>query len=219
MGRSSKLEEVTKGAGLIDSRNETDTLRLWENYRDQAALWRALALFQIPATLVLILFSVALWLTRSVTLNVPAKPLPGIYTVNEIPDSEFVQEATNFVNLVATYQPYVARRQFSRAREMLVGSILETFDTEMMSVELQAIENTNRSQVFYADPTMTKVERSADKQIIVSFTGERVKYVAGKELPVITTKFTVTLNTIPRQRLNPYGIVITNITYENIEKR
>ena len=219
MGKSAKIGEVTKGTELMDSRSDSDTLKLWENYREQAALWRALALFQIPACLLLIVFSTILWATRTITLSVPSKPLPGIYAVKEIPDTEFVQEATNFVNLIASYQPYVARRQFARAREMLVGQILESFDTDMMSIELQAIENTSRSQIFYADPTRTTLDRTTDRSVSVSFTGERIKYVAGKELPLITTKFTVTLSTIPRHTLNPFGIVVTNVNFENIEKK
>src|SRR5690606_19183921 len=113
-------------------RNETDTIRLWENYRDQALLWRAIALLQIPSTLILTIFAFYLWGSTEITLNVPAKPLPGLYSAFEIPDAEFFNVATSYVNLVATYQPAVARRQFVKAREMLKEPMLEIFDREMM---------------------------------------------------------------------------------------
>jgi len=215
MAKVEKLSRLIKDTEFVETKGDTDTIRLWENYRDQALLWRAMALLQIPSTLLLLIFSVVLWTTRSITLNVPAKPLPGVYLAKEIPDTEFVEVATNFINLIATYQPAVARRQFSFARQFLRDPLLERFDLEMMSEELKAIENTNRTQIYFADPTKTKLERPNDKIAVVSFTGDRLKLVAGKELPVVTTTFSVTMTTIPRQTLNPYGIVIVNLTYEN----
>lgn len=215
MARVDKLARAVRDTEFIESKGETDTIRLWENYRDQALLWRGVALMQIPSTLLLVIFSAFLWATRSITLNVPAKPLPGAYLAKEIPDTEFVEVATNFVNLIATYQPAVARRQFEFARQFLRDPVLERFDLEMRNVELKAIENTNRTQIFFADPTKTKLQRLNDRTAIVSFTGDRLKMVAGKELPAVTTTFTITMTTIPRQALNPYGIVIVNVTYEN----
>ena len=221
-GSTKKLEQIAKdvatSTGLMDARSQTDTIRLWENYRDQALMWRALALSQIPATLLLVFFSTLLWATRSITLNVPARPLPGVYIANEIPDASFIEEASNFINLIASYQPYVARRQFTEAREMLQGPIIQTFDSDMMDVELKAVESTLRSQLFFVDPTLTEIQRPNNKQVVVSLTGERMKYIAGKELEPVLTKFSVTMTTIPRQTLNPYGIVVTNVAYENIER-
>lgn len=207
--------KLVKDSQLFDAKGEVDTLRLWENYRDQAMLWRALALLQIPATLVLALFAYSVWSNRNITLNVPAKPLPGLYAAQDIPDSEFLNVSTNLINLIATYQPAVARRQFQKAREHLREPMLATFDREMMNIELKAIETTNRSQIFFIDPTKTKLERQGN-EIIASLTGDRMKLVAGKQLPEVTTRFIVTMTTIPRNDLNPYGIVVSNITFENV---
>lgn len=203
--------------GAIDGRSEADTIRLWENYREQALMWRALALLQIPATFIALVFALWIWNTRSITLEVPAKPLPGRYLANEIPDAEFVEAATGFINLIATYQPAVARRQFEHARQMLLEPMLSRFDAEMVGVELKAIETTRRTQIFFVDPTSTSIERS-DTEVIVSLVGDRLKIVAGKELPPATTKFLVKMTTIPRNDLNPYGIVITDIAFENLER-
>lgn len=204
-----------RDSDVVDARNETDTLRLWENYRDQALLWRALALLQIPTTLILAIFACYLWASHSITLNVPSKPLPGLYSAQEIPDSEFISVATNYINLIASYQPAVARRQFMKAREMLKEPMLETFDNEMVGTELKAIENTTRTQLYFVDPTKTTVVRQ-DNYVTITMTGERMKLVAGKQLPVVLTKFTVVLTTIPRNDLNPYGIVIENSSVENV---
>src|SRR5690606_41834731 len=67
----------------IDGRSEADTIRLWENYREQALMWRALALLQIPATFIALVFALWIWNTRSITLEVPAKPLPGRYLAKD----------------------------------------------------------------------------------------------------------------------------------------
>lgn len=216
MGSKAKLaEKLINDSNVIDSRNETDTIRLWENYRDQALLWRALALLQIPSTLILAIFSCYLWATRSITLNVPAKPQPGLYLAEEINDSEFISVATEYINLIASYQPAVARRQFLKARELLKEPMLETFDREMVGTELKAIENTTRTQLFFVDPTKTQIVRQ-DNYVTVSMTGERLKLVAGKQLPVNMTKYTVIMTTIPRNSINPYGIVIENGMVENV---
>lgn len=208
-------KEIINDSRVIDSRGENDTLRLWENYRDQALLWRALALLQIPATLILVIFAFYLWGSQEITLNVPRNPLPGLYAAQEIPDTEFIDVATNFINLIATYQPAVARRQFQKAREILKEPMLEIFDREMIGTELKAIENTNRTQLFFVDPTKTSIERR-DNHVFVTTIGDRLKIVAGKQLPVVLTKFQVSMTTIPRNDLNPYGIVVDNVTFENV---
>jgi len=213
-----KTSQVLKDSGIIDSKNENDTIRLWESYRDQAILWRALTLIQVPATFLAIIFALVMWTTRSIVIDVPHKPLPGLYAIQEIPDSEFINTATNAINLIATYQPAVARRQFTRAREYLVEPMLSQFDKEMLDVELRAIESSRVTQLFFADPTKTTIQR-VGRDVQVSMSGERVRYVSGRETPTSTTDFTVTLSTIPRNDLNPYGIVIKSITVHSVPSR
>jgi len=213
-----KASQVLKDSGIVDSKKENDTIRLWESYRDQAILWRALTLIQVPATFIAIIFALVMWSTRSITLDVPHKPLPGLYAVQEIPDSEFTNTATNAINLIATYQPAVARRQFGKAREYLIEPMLTQFDTEMLDIELRAIEGSRVTQLFFADPTKTELTRMG-RDVQVSMTGERVRYVSGRQTPTHTTTFTVTLTTIPRNDINPYGIVIKSITTKSAVKQ
>ena len=113
-------------------------------------------------------------------------------------------------------QPAVARRQFNQAREMLREPMLSRFDTDMMDLELRAIETTSRSQIFFSDPTKLDFKRTSENEAIVTFQGERLKIVAGKELPVTKARYSITLTTVPRQSLNPYGIVITNAVFESL---
>ena len=217
MSRLDKAKQLAADTIMKETRGETDTVKLWENFREQAAMWRAIALFQMPTTFLLVMFSLILWTGRSTTLNVPAKPLPGSYLAKEIPDTEFIEYATTFVNLIATYQPAVGRRQFEQARTMLKEPMLSRFEQEMMQIELKAIETTSRTQLFFVDPVKTKVTRISEKEVAVDFEGERQKIIAGKELPTTQVKYSVTLTTIPRQSINPYGIVITNAIYEPIK--
>ena len=207
-------QQLVKETQLTAGRSDSDTIRLWENYKDQATMWRSLALLQIPATSVAVIFGVFMWSTRSITLQVPAKPLPGIYAAYDIPDTEFINTATDYVNLIATYQPSVARRQFLAARGMLKEPLLTQFNQEMMDVDLQAIENTNRTQTFYVDPVQTSVSRSGN-EVTVTLIGERTKLIAGQELPTKTSRYRITMTTIPRNTTNPYGIVLTNVDFQS----
>lgn len=211
-----KAAELTGATKIVDNKRETDTIRLWEGYRDQALLWRSLALLQIPATFISCIMALIFFYNQKITLNVPAKPLPGVYSPEEINDAEFMEASTSFINLIATYQPAVARRQFMKARELIAEPMLSKFDDDMMGAELRAIEMTRRTQLYFVDPTKYKIERNG-KDILVTIVGERQKLVAGKELPAVTTKYVVTLGTIPRNAINPYGIVIKNVNVENVE--
>ena len=204
---------AVKGAAFMDARNETDTIRLWENYKDQALLWRSLALLQIPTTLITLVFSLILWHTRQITLQVPREPLPGVYSAKEIPNEKFMEVSTELVNLIATYTPATARAQFKKAKEFLKEPLLAKFEVDMVGTELKAIENTSRTQIFFADPTKSITARLSDTEVQVQIDGTRLKIVAGQELPPSPTRYLLTLTTIPRNALNPYGIVVTNIQF------
>lgn len=214
-----KIKDATQGVRdkvadtqLTAARSQNDTIRLWENYKDQALMWRALSLIQLPTTFIAIIFALVMWSTREITLSVPSKPMPGMYAAQDIPDTDFVNMANDYVNLVATYQPNTARRQFEVARAMLKEPLLTKFNDENMGSELPAIETTLRTQVFFVDPLMTKVEREGNK-VYVSISGERWKVIAGAPIPSVTSRYRLELTTIPRNPVNPYGIVITNIIF------
>jgi hypothetical protein len=207
------VKEKVNDTQLAAARSNSDTIRLWENYKDQALMWRSIALIQMPATAIALLFAILLWSTREITLQVPSKPLPGIYNAQDIPDSEFINVANDYINLVATYQPGTARKQFEAARAMLKEPLLTQFNTDMMVSELTAIENTARTQVFFTDPLKTKIERNGT-EVTVTVIGERWKVIAGNPLPTVTSRFRVTMTTIPKNPLNPYGIVITSARFK-----
>ncbi len=209
------VADLIKSTAGAETREKADTFKIWENYREQATMWRILALLQLATTPLLLILCIFIYSTRSVTLHVPAKPLPGHYRTTEIPKSLFVSKATEFINLVASYQPRTAERQFHAAAEMVDGSYLEKFEEESLGLELRAIENTARTQIYFIDPTRTNVEYKSG-HVFVTFYGARAKYIAGREMPSVETKFVVTMKTVPRQNVNRYGIVITDFATENI---
>jgi hypothetical protein len=210
---SDAVKEKVGDTQLSAGRTKNDTIRLWENYKDQALMWRSLALMQIPATAIALLFALVLWVTREITLQVPSKPLPGMYAAQDIPDNEFVDIANDYISLIATYQPATARKQFEAARAMLKEPLLTKFNTEMIGSELTAIETTSRTQVLFIDPLKTKVVRDGNN-VTVTVIGERWKVIAGAELPTVTSRFRVTMTTNPRNPLNQYGIVITSVNFK-----
>jgi hypothetical protein len=210
---SQAVKDRVQDTELSAGRTKNDTIRLWENYKDQALMWRSLALLQIPATSIALVFALMMWATREITLQVPSKPMPGMYAAQDIPDTEFVNVANDYISLIATYQPATARKQFEAARAMLKEPLLTKFSAEMIGSELTAIEATSRTQVFFIDPLKTKVERGGN-EVTVTVIGERWKVIAGSELPTVTSRFRVTMTTNPRNPINPYGIVITSVNFK-----
>jgi len=212
-------KKILEDSRFREAKADNDTVRLWENYREQALLWRALALLQIPGVVIALIFALVMWFNRVTILDVPAKPLPGYYSAAEIPDAIFLGTATDWINLVSTYQPLVARKQFEEAAKWLVEPVLTRFKSEMIEKEAEIVKNTMRSQVYYIDPTQTIMERDEENNVVVTTFGERLKIVAGTQLPPQTVQFRLTMNTQPRHKMNEYGIVITNIESTVVDKK
>ena len=210
----SKVATLVKSADVIDSKGQTDTIRLWENYREQAALWRAISLLQIPVSFLALVFALVMWLNRETKLVVPHPPAPGTHPAHLIPDSEFIDVAQNFVNLIATYTPAVVQRQYQAAEQHLINPILDQFRRDFLINEIQTIMNTSRTQLFSVDPTKTKVVREGPI-VSITFIGDRVKSIAGRQLEPIETAYTINMVTIPRNETNPYGIVIRGLDIQN----
>ena len=94
-----KVAQFISHVGEVETKGENDTFRLWESYREQATLWRVIALAQMLGTFLMVCFCFYLYSTREVTLHVPRQPLPGQYSIHEIPEAALVEAATEIVNL------------------------------------------------------------------------------------------------------------------------
>ncbi len=210
-------KKILDNANVKDYKRGEDTIRIWEGYKQQAVLWRALSIIQLLATTAISILCIILWQTRSITLSVPQRPVPGQYNTQEIPDADFIEAANSFVSLIATFQPYVAEPQFDRAAMMVHNSLLERFTENFLVNELKAIRATSLSQVYFIDPMKTQIERTRNNVVKVTFYGKRHKYIGGKEVEPVGTKYDITLTTLPRNDINPLGIVILDVSMENFQ--
>lgn len=222
--RRASLKDDVHELERIDGRCGADTIRLWESYRDQAYLWRALSLLQIPATFVAILSAIIMYTTADTIIEVPQMPQPGNYSVKQLPDSEFINVATVVVNNIATYQPNTAKEQFSYVRKYLWEPALTEFEASVIgqdgkSGDLKVIEETRRSQLFIIQPQLTRVERfpSRDK-IVVRLVGSRTKLISKELLPADNLAYYIDMTTIPRSNHNDFGIVVTNIRIKKFDE-
>lgn len=210
------LRQMESGAGRAGS----DTLRLWEFYKEQALLWRAIALLQMPATALSIAAALIMFFFADTIITVPQKPMPGIYSVKQLPDEEFIDFATNLANLIGTFQPVTAEKQFRDARKLLWEPALSQFEISVLKDELEVIHSTRRSQIFYVDERLIKVERIPQRdQVIVRLPGVRQKIIGTTALPPEDMAYWIKMSTIPRNRENQYGIVAVDIRAEIKERK
>jgi hypothetical protein len=200
-----QLERVAGKAG-------SDTIRLWEGYKEQAFFWRALALIQVPGTALAIAAALVMYFLADTIIEVPEHPQPGYYSVKQLPDSQFINVAREVVNLISSYQPAVARRQFKTARKYLWEPALSQFENVMLGSEINAIEGTKRSQIFFINPRLIQVVRSPqDDTVAVRIPGLRQKLIGDKPLVPDELVYYIKMTTIPRNVHNEYGIVVTDI--------
>ncbi len=218
--KSVNIKHDLKQLERVAGRAGSDTIRLWEGYREQAYLWRALALIQMPSTALSIAAALIMYLIADTIIEVPERPQPGYYSVRQLPDSQFVNAATQVVNLISTYQPAVARRQFKTARKFLWEPALTEFEGTMMGSELQTIEETKRSQMFFINPRLIKVERFPElDKVVVRIPGVRLKLIGNKPLPADQVVYYVKMTTIPRNVHNEYGIVVVDMRLRRANQR
>jgi hypothetical protein len=212
MMKGANLKEDIQELERVAGRAGSDTIRLWEGYKEQAFFWRALSLLQMPATALAVGIALAMFFFADTIIEVPEHPQPGFYSVKQLPDSQFINVAREVVNLISTYQPAVVERQFRTARRFLWEPALSEFESTMLTTELSAILETKRSQMFFINPRLIKVERFPHLDtVVVRIPGLRQKLIGNQPLAPDEMVYYVKMTTIPRNVHNEYGIVITDI--------
>ncbi|MCC6934035.1 MAG: hypothetical protein IT292_12425 [Deltaproteobacteria bacterium] len=208
-----KLKVDLNTISQVDGRAGADTIRLWEGYREQAFMWRAISIIQMPATLFALLGMLIMYLTADITIEPPEHPQPGIYSVKYLPDSEFLRAATELVNLIASYQPRTAEIQFKKAREMLWEPALTEFEDRMIGDELQKLIMSNRSQVFLVNNRLVRIQRFPQKDVVVvRLPGTLQKLISNSQaLETEEYCYYIKMTTIPRSVYNESGIVVIDI--------
>ncbi len=203
------IKEDLQFVERLDKHVGADPMKLWEAYREQSLMWRALALLLLPGTLLAVTMAFTTFFWSDTRIEVPPAPEPGFYKVDNIPDRVFLQKARRLTTLISSYQPVTAKNQFSEARKMLWEPILSRFQKEYVKDEFKNIKRTNRSQMFYINTKGLQITRF-DDHVIVRIAGKRKKFL-GKELSKLDDiAWFVTMSTVPPNALNRYGIVVTN---------
>ena len=216
-GFLNKLKEQTDNLEQIEGRSGADTIRLWERFREQAIIWKFVALVQVPATFLALIGFLIVFVTADISIEPPENPQPGMYSVKYLPDSEFRKAATEVINLIATYQPATALVQFNRAREYLWEPALSEFEEVMMKREYMTIQNTHRSQVFLINDDLIRVQRFPARDIVVvRLPGTQQALIGnGKPLESKEVVYYIKMTTIPRSAYNESGLVVIDIRMKN----
>ena len=195
----------------VDGRAGADTFRLWENYKEQALLWRIIAIAQLPIALTAIIFGLVVYLTSDIVIEPPETPQPGMYSVKQLPDSEFLKVATDVINLIATYHPYTAEKQFRKAREFLWEPALSEFEQAFIKKRVKEIDEGSRSQAFMINHDLVQVRRYPTlDMVIVRIPGTRLSLLGRKPLDD-EIAFYLKMTTIPKSAYNPSGIIIFDV--------
>lgn len=200
-----RLVEDTKPQEKADG----DLIRKWEDYLHKANFWRSMFLLQIPVTVFALIFASIIFLNRNITLNVPKAPLPGTYSIVDVPDYEFINFAVNFANLVFNYTPANIEAQYKAAMVFLAPTAAKSFAEYFLKQEVGVIRTTGVSQVFNINPFKTKVKRE-NNIVTVTLGGDRYRIVAGKETRFSEAYTQISMRTMPHNNLNPYGIMVVN---------
>lgn len=204
---------------MREGRARFDTIRLWDSYRELAILWRAVTLIQMPIAAVALTLAIFFFVTADVVVEVPHRPDPGRYSVNKLPDSEFISVAVQFLNLVYTYQPYTAKKQFlNGARRYLWEPALTRFQEEHAEQELPAIKELSRSQIFYINSRQMRVMRTGN-HVVIYVPGTRHRLVGDTPLPPEDVAWWIKMKTIPHSIGNEFNIAIIDLRLESLKDK
>lgn len=209
------LRQMERGS----ERAGADTIKLWGYYREHAYLWRALALIQMPCTLLALFAALIMFLFADTRIETQPHSLPSLINLGDIPDRELVTKAGELVNLINTYQPDNAQDRFMEARTKLWEPALSIFDKSIMQEDLPLIIQTRRTQVFFPDKQLIKVDRYPENDlVVVRVPGMRLKVIGEQPQSTDQVAYFVKFSTIPRNVLNESGLVAVDVRSELISR-
>jgi len=184
---------------------------MWESYRDQAKMWRALTVFQLPVTALALVLLFLVYTTADTYIEVPERAQVGHYTINQLSDDEFVNFSVKLVKLITTFRSGAARGQFEEARQYLWEPGLSDFVKNWIEGALPRYEYTDRAQFFFIEPRLIKVKREQDR-VIVRVPGVEQYAIGGIINSSEEKVYYVALQTVPRTVKNDLGIVAVGIS-------
>ena len=211
--KSSSTQEESKGKLVLA-------------FREQSYLWRAIALMQIPTTLIAIIVALIVYVNSDTIVEVSPRPAPGYYLTREIPDEEFVKVAIEYVNLISSYQPAIAERQFKYALNFLMEPEYSAFRKQFLAAEdgkqseLDQIRQIQRAQMFFIYRDLIIVRRIDDPEdsrnstVEVRIPGELIKFFNGVKQDRggedHFLAYYISMRTFPKTTFNQNGIYVVD---------
>lgn len=180
-----------------------------QSWEGKSNYWRWFLLAELGATIALCLFAFFIWLTKNTYFHVEEPLIPGRYPVGHLSDAEFSRVAGQFVNLIGTYRWVTAKDQFQTASEFLVEPMASQFKAQYLGKELQAINDTRRTQTMYIDEYFVAIDRPTEDTVVVELSGSGEKLIGESWFDVAST-YVVTMQVVDDETANEYGIVITD---------
>ena len=187
-----------------------ELLRMVDRYKVQGHFWRFLSLLQFPIILALTFYFVSRYLSADTLVKVPEPPVPGETAQDKIPDKEYLNTATNVINLIGTYQPTTARDQFESARDFFLDSAVKSFDETQLDSELITAEESDISQQL--DVYSSKISRESKGAAQVCLSGVRQKIVERTPLPQQSVTYCFSFVLDEPFEGSPFGIAVNGFT-------
>lgn len=199
----------------IEDRVGADSIQLWESFRTQSLLWRAIAILQFPALLFSFILMLFTFFYSDRVVEAPSRPRPMVFEISDISDADLRKFAIQFVSLIGSYQPATVEKQFKLARTMLWEPALSGYSKEFIGKQLERIKNNRRSQLFYISDQQVKVLREPD-WAEVRVPGKRQKLIGTTPRPTDEVAWFIKIATVPATELNPFGLVIIDLKPVNV---
>lgn len=206
-------KNANKGLELPEGRELNDTIRVWDRFKEEAHYWRAFLLIQICTITVSLLVAISLFFEADAVIEVPEVPSPGIYSAKQLPDSEFIGMATRFVNLIATYQPYTASKQFITAERWLWEPAFSEFEKYYVKGFLKSVKEMSQSAIFQINSRQVMLERHGST-VVVKIPGNSQQLLGSRPLPPEYVVYWLRMTTIPENINNQFGLVIIDLKIE-----
>ena len=189
---------------------EEELLRMVDRYKVQGHFWRFLSLLQFPIILFLTLYFITRYLGADTLVKVSEPPIPGEVPQDKIPDKEYINTATNIINLIGSYQPTTARDQFETASDFFLDSALASFEETQMNSELITAEESDISQRL--DVYSSRIVREAKGNAQVCLSGVRQKIVDRSPLPQQDVTYCFSFIVDEPFEGSPFGLAVNAFT-------
>lgn len=197
---------------MEEFQKEKDLNKVTAAYKMQSYFWRWVSLFQIPFLFFLLLFFLNLYISRDTIINVPDRPFEGYKEVSQLSDSEFINFAQDFFNLVGTFQPTIAEKQFETASTFLVGQKREEFKRDFLQTKLVEVRETSRTEELILEKENIALTRgpSGSNYVDIVASGYRRILIKQEELRPENAQIFIRIETSKDIENNQYGLYISD---------